>query len=84
MISARYGDLLIKLSMTKALNTIRADEEFEKGWKKGAIGMPSELKDLDLVHVVPLEWVAIFEGRMAQPKIFWSPLPNFFKCKLEK
>ena len=53
--SARLGDHYIKLSTTKALNRIKKDEELEKGWKKGDFGMPAELRDLDLVHVVPLE-----------------------------
>ena len=55
LMSARLGDHNIRLSTTKALNNIRKDEEFEKGWRKGDFGLPSELRDLDLVHVVPLE-----------------------------
>ena len=55
--SARYGDHFIMLSKTLALNRIRKDEEFEKGWRKGDFGVPTELRDLDLVHVFPLERV---------------------------
>ena len=51
------GEKWIKLSTTVALNRIRKSEELEKGWKKGDIGLPAELRDLDPVHVVPLERV---------------------------
>ena len=53
--SARLGDHFIKLSKTLALNRIGKDEELEKGWRQGDFGIPAELRDLDLVHVVPLE-----------------------------
>ena len=55
--SARLGENFIKLSKTRALNRIREDEELEKGWKKGDFGVPAELRDMDLVHVVPLKRV---------------------------
>ena len=55
--SVRMGDYYIKLSTTIALNRIRKDEEFEKGWKKNGIRVPAELRDLDPVHVVPLKRV---------------------------
>ena len=53
--SARLGEHFIKLSKTLALNRIRKDEELEKGWRQGDFGVPAEFRDLDLVHVVPLE-----------------------------
>ena len=55
LMSVKLGDHYIKLSTTRALNRIRKEEELEKGWRKGDFGMPTELRDLDLVHVVPLE-----------------------------
>ena len=55
--SGRLRDHFIKLSTTLALNQIRKEEELEKGWRKGDFGIPAELRDLDLVHVVPLEWI---------------------------
>ena len=55
--SARLGEHFIKLSKTLALNRIRKDEELEKGWRQGDFGLPAELRDHDLVHVVPLERV---------------------------
>ena len=58
--SVKLGDHFIKLSTTLALNRIRKDEELEKGWRQGDIGVPSELRDLDLVHVVPLERVKTY------------------------
>ena len=57
LMSVKLGDHFIKLSTTLSLNRIRKEEELEKGWKKGDFGVPAELRDLDLVHVVPLEWV---------------------------
>ena len=57
--SVKLGDHYIKLSKTLALNRIGKDEELEKGWRKGDFGVPAELSDLDLVHVVPLERVKI-------------------------
>ena len=55
LMSANLGDHYIKLSKAFALNRIGKDEEPEKGWRKGDFGVPAELRDLDLVHVVPLE-----------------------------
>ena len=55
LMSARLGEHFIKLSTTVALNRIRRDEELEKGWKKGDFRLPVELRDQDLVHVIPLE-----------------------------
>ena len=51
------GDHYVKLSTTTALNRIRKDEEFDKGWKKDGIRIPFELRDLDPVHVSPLKRV---------------------------
>ena len=58
--SVKLGDHYIKLSTTLALNRIRKDEELEKGWRQGDFGVPAELRDLDLVHVVPLERVKTY------------------------
>ena len=55
--SVRLGERWIKLSTTKALNSIRKNEELEKGWRKNEIGLPEEFRDLDPVHVVPLKTV---------------------------
>ena len=56
LMSVRMGDHYIKLSTTVALNRIRRDEELDKGWRKSDFVVPvTELRDLDLVHVVPLE-----------------------------
>ena len=59
--SAKLGDHYIKLSKTVSLNRIGKDKEFEKGWRKGDFGVPAELRDLDLVHVVPLERVKTYD-----------------------
>ena len=59
LMSVKLGDNFIRLSTTLSLNRIRKREESEKGWKKGEFGVPAELRDLDLVHVVPLERVKI-------------------------
>ena len=61
LMSVKLGDYFIKLSKTVSLNRIRRDEELEKGWRKSDFGVPTELRDLDLVHVVPLERVKISE-----------------------
>ena len=61
LMSARLGDHYIKLSKTLALNRIRREEELEKGWKKGDFGVPAELRDLNLVHVVPLDRVKTYD-----------------------
>ena len=53
--SVKLGDHFIKLSTTVALNRIKKGEKLEKGWKKDEIGLPAELRDLNPVHVVPLE-----------------------------
>ena len=55
--SVTMGDHYIKLSTAVALNRIRKNEEFEKGWKKNEIQLPSEFIGLDPVHVVPLKRV---------------------------
>ena len=55
LMSVKLGDHYIKLSTTVALNSIRKDEELKKGWRKGLFSIPVELRDLDPVHVVPLE-----------------------------
>ena len=55
LMSVKLGDHYIKLSRTLALNRIRKEEELEKGWRKSDIGLPVEFRDLDPVHVVPLE-----------------------------
>ena len=63
LMSVKLGDHFIKLSTTAALNRIRKEEELEKGWTKGDFGVPTELRDLDLVHVVPLERVETSDKR---------------------
>ena len=55
LMSVKLGDHYIKLSTTIALNRIRQKEELQKGWRKNDFGVPVELRDQDLVHVVPLE-----------------------------
>lgn len=55
LMSVKLNDHYIKLSTTVALNKIRKNEELEKGWRKGDFGIPAELRDHDVVHVVPLE-----------------------------
>ena len=55
--SVKMGDYYIKLSTTIALNRIRESEQLTKGWKKGEIQLPAELRDLDPVHVFPLKRV---------------------------
>ena len=67
LMSARLGDHFILLSTTLALNRIRRDEEFEKGWKKGALSLPIEVNELDFVHVIPLKRLKI-----TSPKIIFS------------
>ena len=57
--SVRLGDHYIKISSAVALNSIRKDEELEKGWRKNEIRLPAEFRDLDPVHVVPLKRVEI-------------------------
>ena len=52
--SIRLGEYFIKLSTTVVLNRLRKSEEMEKGWKKGEIALPSEFRDLDPVHLIPL------------------------------
>ena len=55
--SVMLGDHYIKLSATVALNRIRKSEEMEKGWHKDEIALPIEFRDLDPVHVIPLNRV---------------------------
>ena len=57
LISIRLGEYWIKLSTTVGLTPLRKSEEMEKGWKKGEIGLPSEFRSLDPVHVIPLNRV---------------------------
>ena len=71
LMSVKLGDHYIKLSTTLALNRIRKDEELEKGWRQGDIGVPSELRDLDLVHVVPLERVKTYDMKISRHKILF-------------
>ena len=66
--SARLGEHFIKLSKTLALNRIRKEEELERGWKKDDFGIPAELRDLDLVHVVPLERVKTYDLQTLRKK----------------
>ena len=70
--SARLGDDYIKLSKTVSLNRIRREEELEKGWRKGDFGVPAELRDLDLVHVVPLERVKTFYLKTLMKILFFN------------
>ena len=58
--SVRMGDYYIKVSSTVALNSIRKDEELEKGWRKNEIHLPAEFRDLDPVFVIPLKRVEHF------------------------
>ena len=60
--SSKLGDNYIKLSTTIALNRLRKDEELQKGWRKGLLNIPTELRDLDPVHVLPLERVKIIDS----------------------
>ena len=57
LMSVRLGDYWLKLSTTVALNRIRLCEEMEMGWRKNEVGLPAEFRDLDPVHVIPLERV---------------------------
>ena len=59
LMSVKLRDYYIKLSTTVALHSIRRSEELEKGWRKDEIHLPAEFKDLDPVHVIPLERVEI-------------------------
>ena len=54
--SIRLGTAWITVSKTVALNSIRQNEELEKGWRKDEIAVPAMLRDFDPVHVIPLEW----------------------------
>ena len=55
--SIRLGERWVKLSTTVSLNRIRKNEELEKGWRKNEIALPPELRDLDLVHLIPMNTV---------------------------
>ena len=57
LMSVKLGERWIKLSTTLALNRIRKSEELEKGWKRDEIALPAEFRDLDPVHLIPLNRV---------------------------
>ena len=58
--SVELGNKYLTLSTTVALHKIRKDEELEKGWRKDEIKLPTEYRDMDPVHVVPLKRIEIF------------------------